>query len=124
MKTSVCRRFRFDAAHYLPNYVGKCKNLHGHSFFVDISLKGPVDGKSGMIVDFGWIKECFESVSKDLDHHLLNDVIPNPTAENIAASLFEQIEYHWIQSPNEPVQLEFVRVWETPDSYAEVRPDD
>ena len=122
--TIVCRRFRFDAAHFLPGYEGKCQNLHGHSFFVDIGLKGPVYSNTGMVVDFAWLKECFESVSKDLDHRLLNDVIPNPTAENIASLLFSRIKDEWIQSPSEPVQLEFVRVWETPDSYAEVRPDD
>ena len=120
----VCRRFRFDAAHFLPNYKGKCHNLHGHSFSVDISLEGPVDGKSGMVVDFAWIGECFESITEDLDHRLLNDVIPNPTAENIAALLFRRIKDEWIQGPGELAQLGFVRVWETPDSYAEVGPND
>lgn len=120
MRATVVKKFHIDAAHWLPDYDGPCGRLHGHRWDILVGLTGLV-GRNGMVVDFSWIKESMGEILEPLDHHCLNDTIENPTAENLAAYLFGVIKDDWIQSPDEPVQLGFVRVYETPDAYAEVR---
>ena len=117
----VCKRVSFDAAHFLPNYPGKCENLHGHTWTVELGVSGEVDPKTGMVVDFKWLSEALENILDSFDHHLLNNIIDNPTAENIALYIQDKFVDEWIQGPSEPVQFEFIRVWETPDSFAELR---
>jgi len=51
--TRVRRRFRFEAAHELPNHPGKCRELHGHSFRLVVTVERPVEPESGMAIDFG-----------------------------------------------------------------------
>lgn len=121
MKAIVVKRLGFDAAHRLPNYKGKCANLHGHHWIIDVGLAGEVDKFTGMVVDFSWISKAMDPLIECFDHHCLNDTITNPTAENITRYVYDYLRDNWIQSPQEPVQLEFVRVWESEDSYAEVR---
>ena len=75
----------FDAAHYLPDYVGKCHNMHGHTYKLIIEIEGTKDSKTGMIEDFVTFKKFIQTqIVNKLDHHLINDIIPNPTAENIS----------------------------------------
>lgn len=124
MKISVCKTFQFDAAHFLPNYEGKCKNLHGHTWLleVEVSLMLPFDlisegPKQGMVIDFGDLKEVVQrEVIDKLDHTLLNDVIENPTAENILL---------WIErvlgSFGEELCVTRLRLYETPGSFAELK---
>lgn len=124
MEATVVKKISFDAAHFLPNYLGKCANMHGHHWVVEVGVEGPI-GKDGMVVDFKWLKDALEDICGRFDHSCLNDLeLPfsgNPTAENIALYIQEKFEGEWIQGPDEAVQLAFVRVWETEDSYAEVR---
>jgi len=56
----VVREFRFDAAHYLPGYKGLCSNLHGHTFYLQIGVRGEIDLASGMVVDFNSLKKFVE----------------------------------------------------------------
>ena len=125
MKMSVCKRVTFDAAHYLPKYKGKCANMHGHHWTVELGVRGLIDKQTGMVVDFGWLKKALEDIVEPLDHACLNSMgLPfsaNPTAENIALYVVEKFIGEWIQSPVERVQCEFVRVWESPDSFVELR---
>lgn len=121
MKATVVKTFHIDSAHYLPGYEGACRRLHGHRWKIQIGLVGSIDRRTGMVVDFSWIKDAMEEILAPLDHHLLNDVLENPTAENLASHLYSIIRNEWVQDPGEPVQIELVRVWETPDAYAEVR---
>ncbi len=95
---------RFCAAHRLPGYPGDCGRLHGHTWRVEVWVEGE-PGEEGMVVDFREIKRQINL----LDHGVLNDTIPVPTAENVASYLFEQIPGC--------VRL---RVWESDDCYAEV----
>ena len=84
----VRRRFRFEAAHHLPHHPGKCKKMHGHSYELVVAVDRAVDGASGMVIDFSDLKRIVrEQVVGPLDHRLVNDVMPNPTAELMA---------HWI----------------------------
>ena len=112
MKIYKC--FVFDAAHYLPEYEGKCAQLHGHRWKVEIGLVGDTDHKTGMVLDFSTLKEIITPMLDKLDHHLINDIIPNPTAENIVMWLKWQIAVTTINT-----KLAVIRVWETEDSYAE-----
>lgn len=80
----ISKDFSFESAHYLPDYKGKCSCIHGHSYKLTISLSGDVDEKTGMIIDFGDISKIINEVVIDqLDHTFLNDIIYNPTAENL-----------------------------------------
>ena len=88
----VGRRFHFDAAHYLPEYKGKCEELHGHTYTLDIVVEGEKN-EEGMVLDFNKLEEIVkENVLEELDHKNLNDLFENPTAENIASWIFEQLE--------------------------------
>lgn len=116
----VAKRVSFDAAHFLPNYEGKCHNLHGHTWKVEIAVEGPVDNQTDMVVDFAWLKEALQAeVIDKFDHTLLNDRLTNPTAENLARLIYDKIRGEWTQGPNELVQLKWVKVWETEDSYVQ-----
>ena len=99
MITSVVKRVKFCAAHYLPGYKGKCANLHGHTFYIDISLKGPIDKTTGMIVDFTEFEGAMKPILDNWDHHCLNNVgVVNPTAENLAYYVFNWLRDNWIQT--------------------------
>ena len=102
--------FTFAAAHRLPRYDGPCFRLHGHNYRFFVGLEGEVDPKSGMIVDFGVVKAAVtEHVLARVDHRDLNDLLENPTAENIARWIFEGLVPHL-------KGLVEVRLYEIPDS--------
>lgn len=115
----VYKKVSFDAAHYLPHYVGKCQNLHGHCWTVEVGVRGCIDAETGMVADFKNLKAFLrEAVVERFDHTLLNDVLPNPTAEN----LVQYVREAWGKRLPELMGsrlLVCVRVWETEDSYAE-----
>ena len=114
----VSKTVKFDAAHLLPYYEGKCQNLHGHTWKVEVAVEGPVNKKTGMVVDFSWLKYLLNTeVVEKFDHTYLNDWYKNPTAEMLAEYIFDTIKNEWIQSSEEPIQLKWVKVWESDDSY-------
>jgi 6-pyruvoyltetrahydropterin/6-carboxytetrahydropterin synthase len=107
----VARSFEFQAAHHLPRHPGKCHNLHGHTYRLEVLCAGPVDPESGMVMDFADLKALVrERVIDVVDHTLLNDLLENPTAENIAAWIWEQLA-------DAPLPLEEIRLYETPSCY-------
>jgi 6-pyruvoyltetrahydropterin/6-carboxytetrahydropterin synthase len=102
--------FYFAAAHRLPRYEGPCFRLHGHNYRFFVAVEGDVDPKTGMIADFGDVKGIVqEHVLSRVDHRNLNDVLENPTAENIARWIWETLAGHL------PGLCE-VRLHEIPDS--------
>ncbi|MBT2724936.1 6-carboxytetrahydropterin synthase QueD [Bacillus sp. ISL-46] len=123
----VSKEFTFDASHHLHCYEGKCKNLHGHTYRVIFGLSGFVDER-GLMIDFGDIKEIWKNeIEIYLDHQYLNETLPsmNTTAENMVVWIYEKMkealatedrrdQYHG-------ARVEFVRLFETPTSYAEAR---
>lgn len=115
----VSKRFSFDAAHYLPNYPGKCKNMHGHRWVVKVACEGKVDPSTGMVIDFAKLKEFCRGIEDYFDHTVINDsqYISIPTAEKIAKYIMEEFEY-WCA--NHHVKAAYVRVWESPDSMVEM----
>jgi 6-pyruvoyltetrahydropterin/6-carboxytetrahydropterin synthase len=105
----VTKEFVFDAAHYLPDYEGKCERLHGHTWKLHVTVEAPV-GKDGLAFDFVQLKNlAMDRVVGKLDHQVINDVVPNPSAELIALWVWHQLR---------DLPLYEVRVWETPTSFA------
>jgi len=90
------RTCRFEAAHLLPNVAEghKCRRLHGHSFRVDVAVRGPVDPHVGWFVDYADLDRAFEPLRRRLDHYYLNEVdgLENPTSENLAAWIWARLE--------------------------------
>jgi 6-pyruvoyltetrahydropterin/6-carboxytetrahydropterin synthase len=85
---NIFRVFTIEAAHRLPNVPAghKCARLHGHSFRIELHLRGAVDAHSGWVMDFGDVRAAFQPVYERLDHHYLNEIagLENPTSENLA----------------------------------------
>lgn len=114
----VVKQFTFDAAHYLPEHPGKCRNLHGHTYKLEVGIEGFVDLKTGMVIDFGDLKQFVIPIVEKLDHKCLNDVYPLPTAELMVLDIAVELSESF---PAKRGKVEFVRLWETPTSYAEWR---
>ena len=109
----LVKKFKFDAAHNLVSYKGKCERLHGHTYELVIVLKGEPNHE-GMVMDFIELKEIVKrEVINLLDHNYLNDIIPQPTAENIAIWMWNRLE---AKLKRENCFLYEVQVWETSDS--------
>jgi 6-pyruvoyltetrahydropterin/6-carboxytetrahydropterin synthase len=88
----VRRIFDFEAAHRLPNHPGKCRDLHGHSYRLVVSVDRPVDAESGMAIDFSELKQVVKTQVVDrLDHKLINDLIDNPTAEVMSVWIWDRL---------------------------------
>lgn len=85
----------FDSAHFLPNVPKdhKCARLHGHTYRIRIEISGAVDPVSGWVIDYAEIKTAWEPIKHNLDHWNLNEVILNPTCENIAEWIAKRLEY-------------------------------
>jgi len=105
----------FDAAHYLPNYHGKCENLHGHRFKVVARFEAAKLDETGLAYDFAQLKRHLSEVLVRFDHTCLNDVSPldriGPSSENIAATIHDALQTCLVKSP---VKLVGVEVWESP----------
>jgi len=91
----IFKEFVIEAAHRLPNVPEghKCGRLHGHSFHIQVHIRGPLDQHLGWIIDFADIKGAFKPVEEQIDHHYLNEVegLENPTSENIARWLWRSL---------------------------------
>jgi 6-pyruvoyltetrahydropterin/6-carboxytetrahydropterin synthase len=106
---------KFSAAHFLREYKGKCENLHGHTFEVEVAIDVHALGPTGIGVDFTRIKADLASVLPD--HTLLNEAFPfNPSAENLARHFFEELKKTYA--------LRSVTVWESEDASATYAEDD
>ncbi|MBC7189751.1 6-carboxytetrahydropterin synthase QueD [Candidatus Aerophobetes bacterium] len=104
----VAREFEFDAAHKLVNYKGKCENIHGHRWKIQVVIEAPV-GEDGIAFDFVKLKQIVEErVISRLDHTYLNDIFSQPSTENIAL---------WIWDKLKDLPLYEVKVWESPTSW-------
>ncbi len=112
----LTRKFSFDSAHRLSNYAGKCKNLHGHTYFLEVTIKGKVNKKTGMVMDFEDIKEIVDKlVLKKLDHQYINKTIKVSTAENIVQWIWKVLNKGFKKYD---VELYMIKLWETPNSCA------
>ena len=115
------KEFTFDAAHNLVRYHGKCEALHGHTYRIAVVLEGIPD-EEGMIMDFTDLSDIVkERVVSRLDHSYINDIIEQPTSENIAHWIWDRIETD-VRRQN--CELSSVEVWETGASCVTLRAED
>ena len=110
----------FDAAHKLVGYKGKCSNVHGHRWKVEVFVAGKKLDNLGILVDFEVIKKRLQKIVEKLDHSFLNDFeeIGNPTSENVSRYIFKRMN-----DLSASVKLERVRVWESPEAWCEYSPE-
>jgi 6-pyruvoyltetrahydropterin/6-carboxytetrahydropterin synthase len=120
MRVRLIKELRFEAAHRLPNVPAghKCARLHGHSFKVELAMRGPVDERTGWFIDYGEVDRLWQPVFDVLDHNYLNEVpgLENPTSENLARWLWQKLK------PSLP-ELERVILHETCDARCEYEGD-
>src|ERR1017187_4200151 len=143
--TQIMRRFEFDAAHRVLGHQGKCRFLHGHRYVAEVTVQAEKLNSLGMVVDFSVIKEVIGGwIESQWDHNILlnrNDPLyplfrdhqsinhgklpyvnvlsgENPTAEYIAKWLF-RISESLLFDKCETLRVVHVRVWETPNTYAD-----
>jgi 6-pyruvoyltetrahydropterin/6-carboxytetrahydropterin synthase len=131
MTVLVGRRESFNAAHQLYDpglsddenrrLFGKCVNLHGHNYVLEVVVAGEIDRDTGYVLDLKLLSDVmFRQVIRDVDHRNLNTDVPwlkgrIPTAENLAVAFWERLR------PELPEGLlRSVRVWETDKNWAEV----
>ena len=131
----VSRRETFNAAHQLRNprlsddenrrLFGKCVNLHGHNYALDVVVAGKINDDSGYVMDLKVLSDVMQQqVIQDVDHRNLNTDVPwlqgcVPTAENLAVIFWERLKRELPEGA-----LQSVRVWETDKNWAEVNDQD
>ena len=131
MTVRVSRRESFNAAHQLcdpglsdaenQRLFGKCANLHGHNYILEVVVAGPVDQTSGYVIDLKVLSDVIcRQVIQDVDHRNLNTDVPwlkgcIPTAENLALAFWERLRPEFPEG-----LLQSVRLWETEKNWAEV----
>lgn len=133
---TVTRRLRFNAAHRIHNpalsdeenraLFGKCNNpnWHGHNYVLEVSVRGPIDPRSGYVIDLGALAATVErDVIDHVDHRNFNVDVPfmtgiNPTSENIVVAMWQAIEPLIV-----PARLVRLRLWETENNYVEYEGD-
>lgn len=105
----------FASAHFVRGYPGNCKDLHGHTWKVEVTVASDTLDTIGMVVDFKIIKQQLKDFLKHIDHVCLNDLpyfkIVNPTTENLAQYIFEEFS-----KTCAPLIVKRVRVWESETS--------
>ena len=110
----------FAAAHQLKGYGGKCEDLHGHNWQVQLYVRADELNEIGLALDFKEMKGCLRTILQPLDHRYLNDLPPfqscNPSSENIARYIYGQASEILKGSK---VRVDSVRVWESENAYAE-----
>lgn len=100
---------RFSAAHQIRDHGGRCEQVHGHNYRVEVTISSDVLSPPGMIADFAVVRSRLAAILPD--HRMLNEVYDfNPTAENLARHFYEEMRRHF------PVTS--VTVWENDDSAA------
>jgi 6-pyruvoyltetrahydropterin/6-carboxytetrahydropterin synthase len=106
----------FSAAHNLRNYKGKCEDLHGHNYKVEVVINGKELDEDGLLVDFKDVKASLKKVLSLLDHKYLNElqyfVGTNPTSENLAKYVYNELK-ELLQ-----LKIDSVTIWETGSSAA------
>jgi 6-pyruvoyl tetrahydropterin synthase/QueD family protein len=122
----ITKKFTFEAAHYIPVFEEghKCRRMHGHSFQLEVKIKGDIQPELGILMDFADVKAVVKPYVDFLDHDCLNDIgereqiplLQNPTSENICIWLYRELK------PKLPI-LQSVIVHETCTSGCEYYED-
>ena len=110
----------FSSAHQLRGYKGKCENLHGHNYKIEIFVRGAELNNIGLLVDFGDVKKATDEITKYLDHRNFKELPPfdeeiTPSAEYLARFILEHIAS---RIDDERIKVWKVRCYETPTGVA------
>jgi len=117
----IGKTFEFEAAHFIPMHKGACRELHGHSYKMEIVITGEI-GPLGMIMDFSDLKKMVqENLWERLDHVCLNDWFFPPTAERMVQVIAKRLQIELEKLSDKTLSLVKVKLWETSSSYAEWR---
>jgi 6-pyruvoyltetrahydropterin/6-carboxytetrahydropterin synthase len=113
-------RSHYDSAHFLRDYHGKCERLHGHRYEVEAGFAFDEVGKGGMAFDFSEAKRLLRAATDELDHQNLNELPAfreiETSAENQARHIFDDLK---ARAGAAGEHLLYVRVWETPNQWAQ-----
>lgn len=146
----ITSRMEFDAGHRIPNHKSSCRNLHGHRYAIEVSLSGEIiqeenESDFGMVIDFKDAKElvkktivdpwdhAFIVYEKDFEVLEFLNSLPNhktvilsmiPTAENMALIAFEMLEKAFNLKFNDKIKPHRVRLYETPNNWADAGIED
>ncbi len=141
----ITRRLEFDAGHRIPDHKSQCRHMHGHRYAIEITLSGSIinkagDAANGMVMDFSQVKDLAKTHLVDAwDHAFLTyagdtaiveflNGMPGhktvildrvPTAENLAHIAFERLDAVYRDTYGNHLQLEQVRLYETPNCWAD-----
>ncbi len=117
---TISVRSHYDAAHFLRDYDGKCERLHGHRYEVEMAIAVDDVGRGGIAFDFSVAKRHLRELTDELDHQNLNDLPAfagiETSAENQARYIYDSLKS---RLSGEGVELLYVRVWETPNQWAQ-----
>ena len=116
---TLCVRDSFAAAHRIEDYHGKCEELHGHNFKVEVLVQGDAVGEGGMLLDFAILKGRLKEILEELDHKYINE-IPffkerASSSEYLALYIYDRLK---VLLGSEAVILREVRIWESENAYA------
>ncbi len=145
----ITRRLEFDAGHRIPNHASLCRHLHGHRYAIEVTVSGPLvadpqSPEQGMVTDFSHIKAIARRLVDDWDHaflvhagdaavRLFLDSLPGhrtvvfeqpPTAEHLAQVAFTRLHEAYAAEYGERLTLTRVRLYETPNCWADAGPED
>lgn len=116
LRTRITCTYRFEAAHHLDWHAGRCRNVHGHSYRLDVTVEGPLDD-NGVVLDFDDLDDVVRrEVIERWDHRDLNELFDNPTAEILAHEA-------WALVSAAGIAVSAVRLWETVDCWVDVVAD-
>ena len=112
----------FAAGHALRNYHGKCENVHGHNYRIEVKVQGEQLNSIGLLVDFVELKRVMNGVIDYLDHRFINDLEPfdkvNPSAENLAKYFYDQTSAQLHEMTSGRVRVKDCTLYETDTSFA------
>jgi len=110
----ISAEYSFAAGHALRGYKGKCENVHGHNYKIQVTVEGEQLNSIGLLMDFVDLRGAIKALADRLDHRFLNDLPPfdqlNPSAENLAKYFCDELES---QVRGHGVHVRSVVVWET-----------
>ncbi len=120
----VTVEYTFASGHALRGYKGKCENVHGHNYKLQVTVEGERLNSIGLLMDFVELRAAIRSLAERLDHRFLNDLAPfdriNPSAENLALYFGQELEG---KIAAQGLRLQAVKVWESDTTSATYRPD-
>jgi 6-pyruvoyltetrahydropterin/6-carboxytetrahydropterin synthase len=132
MNVAIYKEVQFDASHRLLHYEGKCANLHGHRWKVEVWIEGEPDATTGILVDYNVIREIIEMFDHQIILNAADPMVPciaqfqrvitttgDPTSE-LLADLIRKDLAEYCRSHQIAATVTRVRVWESPSCYAEI----